>query len=272
MMMALLAAGCTGDGISSQVTPEAPPDEEPPAPVSDDIEARHGYFTGSTTIDGESHYSEMLLTADGQVRYYILSEASDLGSTQFAGVVDWGDETATGSGGLFGDSCTGEGSRPYCQATGDALIQIDYATRRLLTGSLTVQGIEESWPFEMGWPAETYLQPASLDLISGSYEEKHAAFATDGDVIVSVDGSGSLFFQSPSKGCIGNGVLTPHADSRFNVYDVVLSISQCTSGYESLNRTTYQGLGTVTEYYADYWLVLWVSVDTGALTMWGIRL
>jgi hypothetical protein len=131
----------------------------------------------------------------------------------------------------------------------------------------------------MYWPTWTYLERASLGFAAGLYEERLAEFADDGSVIVSVDSAGRLFFQSARSGCVGNGVLAPHLDAEFNVYDVTLTIASCTSVYEYLNGE-FEGLATRTvgggwDDWGD-WLVFWLtSAGTptrAAMTMWGSRI
>jgi hypothetical protein len=95
-----------------------------------------------------------------------------------------------------------------------------------------------------------YVIPARLELLAGQYMEELAEFAFDGDVTISVDPAGQLFFQSARSGCIGNGALAPHLDGKFNVFDVTLTIESCNAAYAYLNGA-YEGLATTTP--STYW-------------------
>ncbi len=85
-------------------------------------------------------------------------------------------------------------------------------------------------------------------------------------MIVSVDPDGTLFFQSATSGCTGNGTVAPHLDGEFNVYDVELTLASCSGSYAYLNGV-YEGLATTTP--SSYWdydslLRAWLSKQEGS--------
>jgi hypothetical protein len=99
-----------------------------------------------------------------------------------------------------------------------------------------------------------------LQHLRGILSERYAAFARNEPVVIDIDG-GRLFFQSPSSGCTGNGELTPHDDGRYFVFDVALTVENCSATYADLNGR-FEGLATTTQGgYWDYdnWLVMLLS-------------
>jgi hypothetical protein len=230
--------------------------------------------------DSYGHYAEALLTVDGLVRIFVdgvPGSTNTLGSRQFVGRLEFTDGQAYGTGAVYTQGCDQTGASTVCGGAVPAEVAITTATRSLLLGEITLTG-GEVWSFQMGWPTVTYLEPAALELASGQYTEALAKAAYE--AVITVDSGGRLFFQSPQSGCVGNGTLAPHSDGIFNVYDVVLLVENCASGYESSNGE-FEGLATRTiggawDYWGD-WLVVWLSSPETAqvqqaFVMWGSKI
>jgi hypothetical protein len=251
----------------------------PPPPPA--LPATHGYFSGSIGVDGWRYYSEALLTADGFIRIFV-SQAPDAfdptNSRQFVGQLEFnGTGQAAGLGVVYTQECEDGGVSTACPNVVSASVDIDVANRSLLAGAITILDEDEVWPFEMGWPTQTYLESATLGFAAGQYEEALAKFAKF--AVINVDNGGNLFFQSADSSCVGNGTLTPHADGTSNVYDVVLLVENCRDGFEADNGR-FQGLATRTlDDWSDWgnWLVMWLSTPEGAaepraFVMWASRI
>ena len=273
---AVSVAGCD-DGWAPPSQPDTTAGPPPPVP---DEPATHGYFSGSIVADGGLYYSEALVTADGFIRVFV-SQAPDAydsaNSRQFVGQLEFDAGQAAGLGNVYTQECEDGGAVSACGSVVSAAVSITIATRSMLAGAITILGEDEVWPFGMGWPTHTYLEPATLGFAAGQYEETLAKFARF--AVINVDGGGRIFFQSSDSSCVGNGTLTPHSDGAFNVYDVVLLVENCRDGFESRNGR-FEGLATRT--FDDWgewgdWLVLWLSTPEGtpvpqAFVMWGRRL
>jgi uncharacterized delta-60 repeat protein len=88
----------------------------------------------------------------------------------------------------------------------------------------------------------------------GQFLESLAGFAQADDTIVTVDGAGRLFFQSPASGCVGNGTFArrpPYYVFDDYVFDVHLLIANCNASYASLNGV-FEGLATITRDNLDF--------------------
>jgi hypothetical protein len=247
----------------------------PPVAVAPPEPATHGYFVGAISLGAADYYGEALLTVDGLIRVYIdgpFDPSAASRGRQFAGLLEFLDGEAHGTGFLLEQECS---SAALCEPE-LAEITITTATRSELSGAITTANGNEVWSFEMSWPTLTYLEPATLELAAGQYSEQLAAVAID--AVINVDGEGRFFFQSPSSGCVGNGVLTPHLDGTSNVYDATLLVENCTDegSNGALEGLATRTIGGAWDYWGD-WLVLWLSTPEGAqapqaLVMWGSRI
>lgn len=246
-------------------TPEVPTtgdgSETPPQPAWD------GLFYGSITSERDQS-AEAVVTADGQIRIHIGNVWDDPahpnGSAQFIGQFDVIGEQGLGSGVVVGQECVIFPAGRFCGESAPAEITIRKATRELFAGEIRVETSEglESWTFEMWWSSEV---STNLKYLEGSYQELRAEFAVDDDVVVSVDSTGAVFFQSPVSGCVGNGELTQHPDGPSSVFDAVISIENCGAEFETLNGS-YEGLGVHIPGDFYYWpiLSLWLSTPGDA--------
>lgn len=265
--------GCddsSGGGNPSAAPPVTPPPSSGPPVVS--IPATHGYFAGGI----EGVYAEALLTVDGLIRIFVdgIPGASDTpGSRQFVGHLEFADGEAHGNGMIYTQGCDRRSeSTVACGGVLPADITITAATRNELLGELMLAG-GDVWSFSMAWPTATYLEPATFEFASGQYSDSKADAAIS--AVISVDGTGRIFFQSPESGCVGNGSLAPHGDGMFNVYDVTMVIDSCAIGHEA-NNGHFEGFATRTigdDFWGD-WLVVWASTVDSALVpqafvMWG---
>jgi uncharacterized delta-60 repeat protein len=289
LLGALSLSSCHSDFSSTPapaVVAAAPPPFSPPFPPATlSEEAWHGYFAGRILIDVDTHYAEALITVDGAIRLFIANPQdiwSSAGSAQFVGTFQRNGDQGSGSGVVIAQGCATSPTGRFCSSSVGAEINIAIATRSRLVGQLQVgppEG-EEPWIFEMNWPTNTYLEPATLQFAAGQYREALAELADDSDVIISVDDAGRIFFQGPLSGCVGNGTLAPHLGAESNVYDVALSLANCAATYAYLNGD-FEGLATRTvgspwDDWGD-WLIIWMSARDGApsrtaVTMWGSRI
>ena len=78
-----------------------------------------------------------------------------------------------------------------------------------------------------------YDRDSSLALIAGDYD--------DSGLVVSVNSNGEIFEQDPVSGCVVNGSVGI-IESRFNLYDISISYSNCLGSGIVLNGSTFTGL------------------------------
>ncbi len=231
---------------------------------------------GTVTVGAVDYFGDALFTVDGAVRLYIGGPYSSSGvlqmarpdsSAQFVGNFEVDGDQAFGSGVIIGQGCAVPAPARFCgeSASGEISVAVDSGD---IQGEIrvTTSNGDETWLLELGGWRNYYVLPARPERVAGQYQEELAEFASDGDVIMSIDSAGQLFFQSVRSGCTGNGTLAPHLDGAFNVYDVTLMIENCAASYAYLNGD-YEGLATETP--SDYWnydflLRTWVSKRDGA--------
>jgi len=84
--------------------------------------------------------------------------------------------------------------------------------------------------------SKMYYNGSSLADIAGNYTS-----AADKSV-VNINSNGTVFSQSPSTGCVVNG-LVKIISATYNAYDISYSFSSCTGQFAFLNGTTAVGLG-----------------------------
>ena len=163
---------------------------------------------------------------------------------------------------IFGQGCSAaEPSRFFCRTTAHAKRDGGAGD---LQGEIVVTSPEpqrETWTLELRPWANYYDLPATQGALDGHYKEELADFAQNGDTIVNVDGGGHLSFESASSGCRGDGNLMPHKNGSVNVYDAVLTISDCQPPYDYLNAE-FSGLATTspsTIWDYDVLLRIWLT-------------
>ncbi|MDH4127030.1 MAG: hypothetical protein OEW64_11940 [Gammaproteobacteria bacterium] len=278
--MTLTLAACDNSKHPPAISATQPRPSLPPGQIADSKYDWQGYFAGVSSIDNIPYYSEALLTEDGELRIYIDYAEPYL----FAGTVEYGHDHADGthgSGRLLRLECSGSMPPASCTEPLAAEVHLTDVTNGYLYGELSVstpQG-DEAWPLSMTWPSSTYIYAATLNRVQGNYVEWLADYSRNQDTVISVDTQGELFFQSPSTGCTGNGLLTPHLAAATSVYAASLSIGNCAADFAYLN-TDFTGFATMT--YADWewadgdFLVLWLDTPGSApaataLVMWGLR-
>ena len=106
----------------------------------------------------------------------------------------------------MGQYCAGvQVPGPYCGKNAPGEIHLNI-------GSAQIQGVVQvaangapEWILDLGYWPNYYELPAGP--YTGELREDIAEFSTNGDTIITFDGNGSLFFQSVSSGCVGNGVM-----------------------------------------------------------------
>ena len=286
----LFAQALTGCGGGSSTAPpsagssgaQSSMGSLPPQPE----QAWQGRFVGSVTIGNVDYYGDALLTGDGAVRLYVGGPYASDGtlqltrpdsSVQFVGKVDGHGNQASGSGVIIGQLCAVPVPGRFCgeTAAGDLNVAVDSGKIQGDIHVMTKAGVE-IWSLALGSWDNYYTLPARPEFIAGQYQEGLAEFALDGDTIMSVDRAGQLSFQSVHSGCMGNGTMAPRSDGKFNVYDVILTIENCSAQYAYLNGV-FEGLATTTP--SSYWdydslLRTWLSKKDGsasqaAVTMLG---
>ncbi len=297
MMLALLLAlgACGGGGGSGQsgvamsgdstVPPVTPATPVAPAPT----QAWTGHYVGAVKIADVTYFGDAVFTQDGEVRLYVGGPYDNGGelqltrpesSEQFVGTVAMGDGQLSGSGLIIGQECAINAAGRFCGQPASAEISATVQLNTDGSGSAVLQGEirvttssgTETWPLNLQlWSDSSVATSAAA---AGQYKEVLAEFASAGDVIMNIDSSGKLFFQSANSACVGNGALVPHLNGAADTYDVTLTMQNCNGAYAYLNGQ-YDGLALYTA--SSYWdydsqLRMWLSKSTGetppaALTM-----
>jgi len=297
LLLAQALAACGGGGSDAgPVSPSAattpavaapPPAAAPPTVPPASAMARHGRFVGTVTIGETVYFGDALLTVDGAIRLYVggpyapsgvIQGRTREGSAQVVGTVEVDGNQVSGTGDVIGQGCSGSQVIRFCKGPASGVISLAAGSSDIDgTIQVTTQDGDETWLLELTSWDNYYVLPARLGHLTGLYQEELAEFAPDGDLIMSVDEAGRIFFQSAHSACTGNGTLAPHRDGVFNVYDVTLTLANCGGPYAHLNGE-YEGLGTTSP--GAYWdydssLRTWLSKRAGgpeqpaAFVMWG---
>jgi hypothetical protein len=274
--------GCGGGTTANPTAGPTPADLAIPA-----MDARQGRYVGAVNIGGIDYYGDALITADGLLRMYVGGPYASDGTVQSSIPATSAQLVGTmapttdpdGADVVFGQGCSAPTDPLHvCEATSHAKHSLE-----IVAGNLQGQIVEtveatNVWSVNLSPWANYYDRPATQSALAGTYQEQLAEFAQAGDTILSVDASGDISFQSPDSGCTGRGTLTPHLKGVVNVYDVLLTISNCQPPYSQLN-TDYEGLATTSPSAAwDYdallrmWLLqtnpdIWDGQSPPALTM-----
>ncbi len=265
LLLAQALPACGGGGGGGTA---APPVAVPPPPAS---VAWGGRYVGTVTIGDVDYYGDALITADSKLRMYVGGPYSADGSVQqtrpddsaqFVGSIEVQGSKASGNGEFIGQGCEIPGHTRFCH--------VDFHNMTLALDSGDIHGhvrvkinhVNENWSLNLQPWDNYYALSARVESIAGEYTEELAEFAIDGDTIVNIDIAGRLFFQSPNSGCIGNGIVTPHLDGKFNVYDVDLTVENCNGPYDNLNEGHFVGFATTSP--GSYWdydslLRIWLS-------------
>ena len=287
MLAGLLLDACGGDGSGQS----AGATTSSAAGVPSSTQEWTGHYVGVVGIADATYFGDAVVTQDGAFRLYIggayhndgvLQAARPESSEQFAGTVQLRDGQMrdgqwSGSGVIVGQECAINPANRFCAQPAPAELSANVTfdsgsgTARLQGKiQLVTSGGTETWTLDLGlW---SYDGP----LVSGQFKEVLAELARSGDVIVSLDASGSFFFQGSASSCVGNGTLTAHSAGPAGIYDVTLLLESCSGAYASLNGT-YGGLALATPSSAwdyDSLLRIWLSKGSGdgspaALTMLG---
>ena len=268
LLCACAIEGCGGSGHDSpaSTTSAIPPVATPPPLRPAPKHQLHGHFSGAGQLPDGTHYVEVLATVDGIIRLYIggplptgiigsgaglPTELLSLGNAvMFAGDVSLNGVEGSGNGLVFGVACDEADNRRFCDEPAPAVIEVT-ATESGFISELRVEtsGGDETWLLDVG-EYSVYYNHDAAGPPSGLYREMLAQFAQAGEVILRVDGSGQLFFQSSDSGCTGNGTVSSHLDGKYYVWDVGLSVENCDSDYAYLNGN-FDGLATVSQ--GGYW-------------------
>jgi hypothetical protein len=285
LLLAELLSACGGGGGSGQsgsamsgdstMTP-APP--APPVPT----QAPTGHYVGAVKIADVTYFGDAVFTQDGEVRLYVGGPYDNGGelqltrpesSEQFVGTIEMRDTQWSGSGLIIGQQCAINAASRFCGQPAPAAISATVQLNTDGSGSAVLQGAiqvttssgTETWPLNLQlWGAGDPTLATSA-AAAGQYEEVLAEFASAGDVVMNIDSSGKLFFQSANSACVGNGALVPHLDGAADTYDVTLTMENCDGAYAYLNGQ-YDGLALYTA--SSYWdydsqLRMWLSKPTG---------
>jgi hypothetical protein len=265
----------------------------------------HGYFRGGAAIGDSTYYVDALITADGAVRMHVAGPfdeatagsgfpvlANIAESVQFVGHIERIGGQHLGEGVVLGQACAPSDPGRFCDVPAPASISFEWKSPlpgdccpHAATGEVRVatSAGEEIWHLDVS-QTSIYYGPESTDPAAvyrgptGMYQEELALFAETGEVIVTIDSLGRLFFQSPESECIGNGTLRPRPDGSYYTFDAEVLIETCGQGYAFLNGE-YQGLaiGTLTGASDDphILLLMFLSAPEGfapraAITMLGI--
>jgi len=274
----LIALSACGGGSNDQSSVPVPPStaQSGPVPPPESGDVWQGRYVGTVTIGDVQYFGDAMLTADGLIRLYVSGPYNDDGvlpltvpvsSAQLVGTLQGQTNQISGDGLVFGQGCAASHPIRFCAEIGHANISIavvsvdpynDIQGKILVTTSAGT----ETWSLDMYAFSNYYVDlPATQGGLAAHYREGLAAFARDGDTIITIDAVGALFFQSASSGCTGNGQVRPHLNGAVNVYDVSLTISGCNAQYNYLN-STFDGLATTSpsdEWNYDSYLRMWLS-------------
>ena len=283
LLTQLLSACGGGSGGGSQQSPQ-PTQSAPPTSSGSSQEptqALTGHYVGAVTIADVTYFGDAVLTQDGEVRLYIGGPDNDFealqvlqftrpeSSEQFVGTMQLRDGQWSGSGVVIGQQCAVSPANPFCHqplsANISATVQPGFSGGSpAIQGNIQVAtaGGMETWLLDLQqWSGAALATSARA---AGQFKELLAEFASAGDVIMNIDSSGKLFFQSANSGCVGNGALVPHLDGTADTYDVTLMMENCNGAYAYLNGQ-YDGLALFTA--SSYWdydsnLRMWLSKPT----------
>ena len=291
LLLAELLGACGGGGGGGQSGMATSSDSTVPTVPPVSTQAWTGHYVGAVKIADVTYFGDAVFTQDGAVRLYVGGTYDNGGelqltrpesSEQFVGTVKMVDGQLSGSGLIIGQECGINAASRFCgqpaPAEISATVQLntDGSGSAVLQGEIrfTTSGDTETWPLNLQLWSDSLL--ATSAAAAGQYKEVLAEFASAGDVIMNIDSSGKLFFQSANSACVGNGALVPHLDGAADTYDVTLMIQNCNGAYAYLNGQ-YDGLALYTA--SSYWdydsqLRTWLSKPTGAtppaaLTMLG---
>jgi hypothetical protein len=264
----------TATSVDSNVTPA------PPAPTAP-TQAPTGHYVGAVTVAEVTYFGDAVFTRDGAVRLYVGGPYDNGGelqltrpesSEQFVGTIEMRDTQWSGSGLIIGQECAINAAGRFCgqpapaEISATAQLNTDGSGSSVLRGEIrvTTSSGTETWPLSLQLWGSGDPTLARSAMAAGQYKEVLAEFASAGDVIMHIDSSGKLFFQSANSGCVGNGALVPHLDGAADTYDVTLMMENCNGAYAYLNGP-YDGIGLFTA--SSYWdydsqLRMWLSKPT----------
>jgi hypothetical protein len=293
LMFALVLAGlldaCGGDGsgrsAGAMTSTAAAATTSSAAGAPAPAQGGTGHYVGAVKIADTTYFGDAVVTEDGVVRLYIGGPYDDGGelqtarpdsSEQFVGSLQMRDAQWSGSGIIIGQECAIKPANRFCAQPAPAefsanVSSVSGCASARLQGKiqLVTSGGTETWSLDLGlWGDDGPLEP-------GQFQEVLAEFASS-DVIVTLDGSERLFFQSSGSSCIGNGTLAPHSAGPAGISDMTLLMESCSGAYAYLNGT-YGGLALATPsscWDYDSVLRIWLSKGSGegspaALTMLG---
>jgi hypothetical protein len=283
-MLAGLLDACGGDGSGQSAGAATSRAAGAPEPST-----QAGHYVGAVKIADTTYFGDAVVTQDGTVRLYIggpydnggeLQMVRPESSEQFVGTIQMRDGQWSGSGVIIAQECAINTANRFCGQSARAEFSANVSPASGCAAAdlqgkiqLVTSGGTETWSLDLGlWAGGD----GPWQLPSGQFKEVLAEFASSSDVIVSIDGSGRLFFQSPGSSCVGNGMLAPHSAGPANIYDVTLLMESCSGAYAYLNGT-YSGLELVTPsscWDYDGLPHIWLSKGSGdgapaALTMLG---
>jgi hypothetical protein len=268
-----------------------------------------GYFRGDAAIGDSTYYVDALITLDGGVRIHVAGPfdegtvfpevgfpvfADIAESVQLVGKIEKIEEQYLGEGMVLGQACAPSDPGRFCDVPAPASISIEWVPTppgelRAFVGEVRVatSAGEEIWHVDVSQAyygfdvSQSYygLQATDVGVYrspTGMYQEELALFAETGEVVVTIDSVGRLFFQSPESGCVGNGTLRLRPDGSYSTFDAEVFIENCGEAYAFLNGE-YQGLAieNLTQPGAWDWhhsLLMFLSAPDGFAPRAGITM
>lgn len=281
LLLAQLLGACGGGGESAQIGMGISGESSVP-PVSPAPTRAYGHYVGAVKIANVTYFGDAVFTQDGAVRLYVggtydnggeLQMTRPESSEQFVGTIEMRNGQWSGSGLIIGQECAINAANRFCGQPAPAQISATVQLNTDGTGSADLQGEiqvttssgTETWLVNLGLWSGLDSTLATSAAAAGQFKELLAEFASAGDVIMNIDSSGKLFFQSAHSGCVGNGALVPHLNGAADMYDVTLVMENCNGAYAYLNGQ-YDGLALFTP--SSYWdydglLRMWLSKPGG---------
>jgi len=89
-----------------------------------------------------------------------------------------------------------------------------------------------------------YAAGSSLTTVAGNYTEQLNENGSTVSVAYTISGSGVIYAQDPSSGCVRNGTVAL-IDSNYNMYHLQYTYGDCTGNYAALNGLTFNGIAAL---------------------------
>jgi len=237
-LVALIATltACGGGGGGGSTSTSVPANASP-----------GGIWKGTDSATGQTVLG--LVTENGQFHFI---QADD---TQYVGTVTTSGNTLQGTFAGFAPFGT---TFPDGTTHGTGTVSGSIQARSSITATTTFTtdaGTSNSSQLTLTFDT-LYDQPSSLATIAGNYTDP-----TTGTVY-SVSGSGAIFAQDATSGCVINGTVSI-INSSYDAYGIAYTFANCTGSYAVLNGVQMSGIGTLDTTVSPEQAIIGVSGSSG---------